>query len=142
MEAMTIPSVAPSSERAEFPEIPECQAGTSGNDNHNETSKSSATAKPGGITAFFVFSNELRESVRHELEQAAPEGSKVGIGEVAKRIGELWKALCDEDRARYKAIATEVRELAPPRGWREAPRRLSFSEPLHVKHLSTGYKQN
>lgn len=69
-------------------------------------------AQPGGgTTAFFVFSAVHRVTVREELQAQSEEGAKVKIGDIAKRIGELWRALSEEERAVYVKQAAEVRHI-------------------------------
>lgn len=44
---------------------------------------------------------------RRSLHRAPGEGAKVGVAEVGKAIGEKWKALTEEDKARYKELAAQ-----------------------------------
>lgn len=50
-------------------------------------------------TAFFVFSTKHREEVKKEL------GEGVRVGDIAKRLGEKWKELTDEDKTEYNEEA-------------------------------------
>jgi len=50
-------------------------------------------------TAFFVFSTKHREAVKKEL------GEGVRVGDIAKRLGEKWKELADEDKTEYNEEA-------------------------------------
>ena len=45
-----------------------------------------------GINAYMAFLNENRASIRSELE-AASDGAKVGVAEVTKKAGAMWKEL-------------------------------------------------
>ena len=57
------------------------------------------------LSAYFVFAETARPAAAAELAAAAPPGTKVGVAAVAKRVGELWKALTDAERAEWKAKA-------------------------------------
>ena len=52
------------------------------------------------MTAYFAFSNDNRAAVRAELEAAAEEGAKIGVGDVAKGLGRRWSELSDEEKER------------------------------------------
>ncbi|KAG2442352.1 hypothetical protein HXX76_002438 [Chlamydomonas incerta] len=59
-------------------------------------------------TAYMIFCNEHRESVRQRL---AAEGlEKIAVTVVAKELGQLWKALSDEDKAKYRVQAEELKQ--------------------------------
>lgn len=82
-----------------------------------------------GPTAYFLFSEEHREAVHQELlqkqqEQQQGEGggsSKLSVAVVAKALGEKWRALSDEDKARYKEAAQRrAAELAAQGGCLES----------------------
>jgi hypothetical protein len=53
-------------------------------------------------SAFFFFSNEKRPAL---MDEARADGGKVNVAEIGKKIGELWKAVSEEDRATYKVKA-------------------------------------
>lgn len=55
-------------------------------------------------TAFFVFSTKHREEVKEELGEGAR------VGDIAKRLGEKWKELTDEDKQEYSAEAKTQKE--------------------------------
>lgn len=57
-----------------------------------------------GTTAYMMFGEEQRQSITSKLRAEAPDG-KVAVTVVAKAIGELWKALSDEEKASYKEKA-------------------------------------
>ena len=61
-----------------------------------------------GVTAFFLFSNVHRDRVKQNIQHSLPEGGKVTIGMVGKRIGQMWKSSSDEVKAAYAAAAKEV----------------------------------
>ena len=61
-----------------------------------------------GSTAFFLFSSVHRDRVKSHLQQTLPEGEKVTIGMVGKKIGALWQQCSDEVKAAYTAAAKEV----------------------------------
>jgi len=61
------------------------------------------------LTAYFLFQAEKRAEVKSELAAGSEEASPVKLGAVAKRMGELWKALDEEGKAVY--IAGEVHDL-------------------------------
>jgi len=50
-------------------------------------------------SAFFVFSSKHREAVKKEL------GEGVRVGDIARRLGEKWKELADEDKTEYNEEA-------------------------------------
>lgn len=52
-------------------------------------------------TAFFVFSTKHREEVKEELGEGAR------VGDIAKRLGEKWKELTDEDKLEYSEEAAK-----------------------------------
>ena len=56
-------------------------------------------------TAYFVFSEEQRQSVRGEILAERGEGAKASVCEVAKAIGQRWKGLSDEEKEAYKQKA-------------------------------------
>ena len=65
------------------------------------------------LTSFFHFSSARREAVKAELQaelRAEPTGedeppTKLPGGAVAKRLGELWKAMSDADKQQYVTAA-------------------------------------
>jgi hypothetical protein len=70
-----------------------------------------ATTPPGsaqGVTAYFLFSNVHREQVKAALKADLPESSKVTIGMVGKKVGELWKQCSDEVKQAYAEKAKAV----------------------------------
>ena len=58
-----------------------------------------------GPTAYFLFSDENRASAKAELEAA---GSKLGVAQVAKLVGQRWGALSDEEKQKYKERAAAL----------------------------------
>ena len=52
-----------------------------------------------GLSAFFIFSNEKRAEVTKELGN--------NIGQVGKRMGELWAAVSPEEKARCEDLAAK-----------------------------------
>ena len=67
---------------------------------------------PRAVTAYFLFAEEHRASVRQELLDAAGEGQKVGVADVGKAMGDKWRGLSDEEKDRYKQLAqTKTEEL-------------------------------
>ncbi|GFR40683.1 hypothetical protein Agub_g1274 [Astrephomene gubernaculifera] len=59
-------------------------------------------------TAYMLFCNEHREAARQKL--AAEGHEKIPVTLVAKELGQLWKALSDEEKAKYKAQAEEQQQ--------------------------------
>ena len=59
-------------------------------------------------SAFFLWSDTTRTDVRAELQEAADEGVKVKVGEVAKELSIRWKALSDEDKAPFEESSKEA----------------------------------
>lgn len=55
-------------------------------------------------TAFFLFSTEHRAEAKSQLE----EGAKVG--DVAKKLGEMWRAITPEEKERFGVKASEAKE--------------------------------
>ena len=53
-------------------------------------------------TAFFLFCKERREHVR---EQTKKEDPKSGVVEVARKLGEIWRNLSDQDKDKYVKLA-------------------------------------
>lgn len=64
-------------------------------------------------SAYFMFADSARPGAAAELAAAAPPGTKIGVAAVAKRVGELWKALSDAERAEWKAKAAAAAAAAP-----------------------------
>lgn len=54
-----------------------------------------------GPSAYFIFCGEKRAEARTYVEAAAEPGQKISVATVAKRLGELWKALTDEEKQGY-----------------------------------------
>ncbi|GIL51434.1 hypothetical protein Vafri_7416 [Volvox africanus] len=59
-------------------------------------------------TAYMLFCNEHREAARQKLIAAGHE--KVAVTLVAKELGQLWKALSDEEKAAYKSRAGNLQQ--------------------------------
>ncbi|KAG2433491.1 hypothetical protein HYH02_012609 [Chlamydomonas schloesseri] len=59
-------------------------------------------------TAYMLFCNEHRESIRQRL--AAEGQEKIAVTVVAKELGQLWKTLSEEDKAKYRAQAEEQKQ--------------------------------
>jgi len=58
------------------------------------------------LSAYFLFQAAKRSDVKSELESASVDGSdKVSLGDVAKKIGELWKACSDKDKTEFIVAA-------------------------------------
>jgi DNA-directed RNA polymerase I subunit RPA43 len=58
-----------------------------------------AVAPKRAATAYFIFSEEKRVEAREEcLAEAGTD--KISVAIVAKKIGEKWRALSDEEKAR------------------------------------------
>ena len=53
-------------------------------------------------TAFFLFCKERREHVR---EQTKKEDPKSGVVEVARKLGEIWRSLSEQDKDKYVKLA-------------------------------------
>ena len=49
-------------------------------------------------SAFFYFSTERRPGI---MDKVRKNGKKVNIGDVAKQLGSMWKALSSTERAKY-----------------------------------------
>lgn len=60
-----------------------------------------------GRCAFILWSSGKRASVRSQLESERMEGdtSKITAGTVSKRLGAMWKEMCDEDKSQYQVQA-------------------------------------
>ena len=54
------------------------------------------------LSAFFLFAADHRPQVRKDLEKNAKEGVKVRVGDIAKKIGVMWKAVDEETKAKYQ----------------------------------------
>ncbi|KXZ44281.1 hypothetical protein GPECTOR_70g512 [Gonium pectorale] len=57
-------------------------------------------------SAYMLFCNENREAARQKLASEGHE--KMPVTMVAKELGQMWKALNDEDRAKFRARAEEL----------------------------------
>ena len=55
-------------------------------------------------TAFIVFSNEKRDSLKK---------LNLTFGQTGKKLGEMWRALPDAEKAKYQAKATPTKGAAP-----------------------------
>eukprot|EP00198_Chlamydomonas_reinhardtii_P003774 XP_001693110.1 predicted protein [Chlamydomonas reinhardtii] len=55
-----------------------------------------------------LFCNQHRESVRQRL--AAEGQEKIAVTVVAKELGQIWKALTEEEKAKYRAQAEEQKQ--------------------------------
>ena len=58
------------------------------------------------VTAYFAFSSEHRATVREELQAVAGSDQKVSVAEVAKTLGQKWRALDDAEKDRCKFEGT------------------------------------
>ena len=60
-----------------------------------------------GRCAFIIWSAANRATVKSQLEAERMEGdtSKITAGTVSKRLGAMWKEMCDEDKTEYQAQA-------------------------------------
>jgi hypothetical protein len=58
------------------------------------------------LSAYFLFQAAKREDVKSDLQRSF-EDVKVSLGDVAKKIGELWKACSDEDKSEFVVAAAE-----------------------------------
>jgi hypothetical protein len=61
-----------------------------------------------GVTAYFVFANVHRESVKASLQADVGEAGKVTIGMIGKKIGQLWKSCPDSVKEAYGKKAKQV----------------------------------
>ena len=61
---------------------------------------------PKKIAAYLVFAGEMREPTKAELIAAGD--AKPGMGDIAKRVGEKWKLLSEDEKAAYKAKAETI----------------------------------
>jgi len=77
--------------------------------------KKSKTKKPKARrakNAFFWFLGETRAAKKAELIAAAAEGEKVGVADVTKALGAVWKTMDEAARAPYVAMETEDKAKA------------------------------
>ena len=65
-----------------------------------------------GKCAFIIWSSANRARVRSQLEAERAEGdtSRITAGTVSKRLGAIWKEMCDEDKSEYQEQAQEEME--------------------------------
>jgi len=54
------------------------------------------------LSAFFLFAAEHRPQVRKDLEKNTKEGVKVRVGDIAKKIGVMWKAIEADEKAKFQ----------------------------------------
>ncbi|CBY22663.1 unnamed protein product [Oikopleura dioica] len=57
------------------------------------------------LSAFFLFAAEHRPQVRKDLEKNTKEGVKVRVGDIAKKIGVMWKAIEADEKAKFQKLA-------------------------------------
>lgn len=57
------------------------------------------------LSAFFLFAAEHRPQVRKDLEKNTKEGVKVRVGDIAKKIGVMWKAVDADEKAKFQKAA-------------------------------------
>ena len=63
---------------------------------------------PKKIAAYLVFAGEMREIAKQELVVLGD--PKPGMGDIAKRVGEKWKAMSDEEKDAFKTKANTINE--------------------------------
>jgi histone H3/H4 len=56
-------------------------------------------------SAYFIFCDEYRAQLQLELNEQQTDGTKVAVSAVAKALGQKWKELSEEERAKYKEQA-------------------------------------
>lgn len=61
---------------------------------------------PKKIAAYLVFAGEMREPAKAEL--VAGGDPKPGMGDIAKKVGEKWKSMTDEQKNEYKTKADAI----------------------------------
>lgn len=57
------------------------------------------------LSAYFLYAAEHRPQVRKDLEKNAKDGVKVRVGDIAKKIGVMWKAVDADEKAKYQKLA-------------------------------------
>ena len=72
------------------------------------TKKSIASGVKRAKNAYMFFLGEKRAAVRAELVDQSEDG-KVAVSEVAKKVGEMWKAMDETARAPYTKLAEEAK---------------------------------
>ena len=77
-----------------------------------------APKPPRGPTAYFIFADEKRDTVKQAIQEAAPDG-KAGVAAVGKAIGELWGKLSDEEKQGYKYLAAQRGAALQGESWRQ-----------------------
>eukprot|EP00708_Paratrimastix_pyriformis_P003081 GAFH01001850.1.p2 GENE.GAFH01001850.1~~GAFH01001850.1.p2 ORF type:complete len:360 (-),score=207.26 GAFH01001850.1:317-1372(-) len=60
-------------------------------------------------TSFIFFSNAKRAEVKEELEKDKEKDEKVSVGEIAKRLGVMWKALSEDEKAEYDQMHKDAK---------------------------------
>ncbi len=63
-----------------------------------------------GVSAYLTFANDQRATVREELLKAQGGEGKIGIAQLGKELGSRWRQLPDEEKERYKQLASELNE--------------------------------
>jgi histone H3/H4 len=61
---------------------------------------------PKKIAAYLVFAGELRETAKAELVSEGD--AKPTMGDIAKRVGEKWKTLTEDQKGEYKTKAETI----------------------------------
>ena len=63
------------------------------------------------VSGYILFGKAERDNVKTELEASAEPDTKVKSTEVMKRLGELWKALPEDEREEWN---TKAKQMAAP----------------------------
>ena len=63
-----------------------------------------------GVSAYLTFANDQRAAVREELLKAQGGEGKIGIAQLGKELGTRWRQLPEEEKERYKQLASELNE--------------------------------
>jgi len=58
-------------------------------------------------TAFLHFCDSKRQKLIQKYKKA---GKKVNVGELAKKMGQMWGALSDGDKSKYQSLAATDKE--------------------------------
>ena len=69
------------------------------------TKKDGTLRKKPALSGYLLFSNENRSQAKEDLLK---EKEKMGRGELMKKLGEMWKALNEEERQDYNNKAKEA----------------------------------
>jgi len=61
------------------------------------------------MSSYMFFTQDKRAEVLGELQKSRP-GAKIMVGDVAKKLGEMWKTVTTSDKKKYEDLAAKDKE--------------------------------